>query len=104
MIARCTSELYVVVLQNSETLRKVTDEWKDNNLVDHCEINITDESSQRKDVNLDYDFYPKVISAEYKSKYNKKLEKVFESYTSMNETIAANTEIIAKDVIDSITR
>ena len=104
MIARCTSEHYVVVLQNSEALRKVTDEWKDNNLVDHCKINITDKSSQRKDVNLDCDFYPKVISAEYKSKYYKKLEKAFKLYTSMNETIAANTEIMAKDVIDSITR
>ena len=104
MITRCTSELYVVVLQNSEALRKVTDEWKDNNLVDHCEINITDESSQRKDVNLDCNFYPKVISAEYKSEYYKKLEEAFKSYTSVKETIAANTEIIAKDVIDSITR
>ena len=103
MLARCTSKLYVVVLQNSEALTKVTDEWKDKILVNHCETEIT-EKPQRKSIDLNLLEYPNIIRATYKSEKYKELEKAFKLHTSENEAIAPNTELIAKGVIDSITR
>ena len=48
-LARCTSELYVVVLQNSEILTKVIQEWKSKDLVSEEIIDVTldDEDYER---------------------------------------------------------
>ena len=45
-LARCTSKLTVVVLQNSTTLTKVLEEWKKNQLVDQWKI-ICSKDTQR---------------------------------------------------------
>ena len=48
LIARCTSELYVIVLQNNEALKTVTDVWKSNNLVDQCKTETTKDLLEEK--------------------------------------------------------
>ena len=100
-IARCTSELYVVVLQSNEDLKPVTDVWKSNKLVDQCKTETTKDVSERTSLLIQDDQYPEIIRGIFSSKKYKKLEKAFtDSSTSEDELIAAAKERMAMEVID----
>lgn len=73
-------------------------------MVNHCETKITEKRSQRKSIDLNCLEYPNIIRATHKSEKFKELEKAFKLRSSKNEVIAPNTELIAKGIIDSITR
>ena len=102
MLARCTSELFIVVLQNSSALESVTNAWKGKKLVTNCEIKISDDPTQRDILDPDYSKYPDVIDAKFKSEFEtyKELEKAFKILTMKNKTITTNREQKAKEIID----
>ena len=102
MLARCTSELFIVVLQNSSALESVTNAWKGKKLVTNCEIKISDNPTQRDILDPDYSKYPDVIDAKFKSESEtyKELEKAFKILTMKNKTITTNREQKAKEMID----
>ena len=102
MLARCTSELFIVVLQNSSALESVTNAWKGKKLVTNCEIKISDDPTQRDILDPDYSKYPDVIDANFKSESEtyKELEKAFKILTMKNKTITTNREQKAKEIID----
>ena len=102
MIARCTSELYVIVLQNTEALKTVTDIWKNSKLVDQCKTETTKDPFARKGLLLEYDKNLEIIRGIFSSEKYEKLEEAFRelSSTSEGEVIAAKRDRIAKEVID----
>ena len=101
MIARCTSELYIVVLQSNEALKPVTDVWNSNRLVDQCKTDTTKDFSERTSLLIQDDEYPEIIRGIFSSEKYEKLEKAFkDSSTSEDEVIAAAMERMAMEVID----
>ena len=99
MIARCTSQLYVVLLQNSESLKTVTDVWK-NELVDQWKIETTEDTFRENSVYTERLENPKIIRGIFSSDKYKNLEDAFsDSSTSDNEVNAAKNERIAMEVI-----
>ena len=100
MLARCTSQLYVIVLQNSSVLEKVTDEWKNKGLVDNWKTTICTSDFIIEPWKFHMKESDKIIDVIFKTEsYNKLDEKFKRLSTSKDETIKYNTEQRAKEVI-----
>ena len=76
-LARCTSELEIIVLQNSSTLTKVIREWKAKKLVIQWKTEIFKKEILRKDYKINIDAEHNIVKATFKSEYYKKLEEAF---------------------------
>ena len=85
-LARCTSKLTIVVLQNSATLTKVTEEWKKNQLVDQWKI-ICSKDTQRKDFDIKKKKDSKIIEVTFKSGYCGKMEDIFSGFSNKEDEI-----------------
>ena len=84
-LSRCTSKLTVVVLQNSATLTKVTDEWKKKQLVNQWETICNKDTQKKNFVFKKQD--DKVINGTFKFEYYGKLEEEFNALpTSKDES------------------
>ena len=85
-VARCTSKLSIVVLQNSRALTKVTEDWKTNQLVSQCEIICNKDLKNKVNLTIDKSDNERII-ATFKSEYCEKLEEKFNSIsTNKDET------------------
>ena len=99
-LARCTSKLNVVVLKNSETIIKVTDQWKNNQLVNQWKT-ICKNDTQRKKIIFKKQKKEKVITVTYQVEYYGKLEEKFNGLsTSKDETKESKMKSIAKIVLE----
>ena len=99
-LARCTSKLNVVVLKNSETIIKVTDQWKNNQLVNQWKT-ICKNDTQRKNIIFKKQKKEKVITVTYQVEYYGKLEEKFNGLsTSKDETKESKMKPIAKIVLE----
>ena len=103
-IARCTTDLCIVILQNSLTLTAITGEWKNKEAVQKCEIKISEDSSLQGDFVLDFMHCRNTttISAKLRREYYKMLENIFaESMTALTEvkTIDSKMKIEARKII-----
>ena len=99
-LARCTSKLNVVVLKNSETIIKVTDQWKNNQLVNQWKT-ICKNDTQRKKIIFKKQKKEKVITVTYQVEYYGKLEEKFNGLsTSKDETKESKMKPIAKIVLE----
>ena len=85
-LARCTSKLTIVVLQNSATLTKVTEEWKKNELVDQWKI-ICSKDIQRKNFDIKKKKDSKIIEVTFKSGYCGKMEDIFSCFSNKEDEI-----------------
>ena len=99
ILARCTSKLSVVVLQNSPIATKVTTAWKAKSLVSQWEINIYENNIQRKNCVFKHDDYHNIIKVTLKSQYYKNLQALLLS-TRKDANITFNTERAAKKILD----
>ena len=99
-LARCTSKLNVVVLKNSKTIIKVTNEWKNNQLVNQWKT-ICKNDTQRKKIIFKKQKKEKVITVTYQVEYYGKLEEKFNGLsTSKDETKESKMKSIAKIVLE----
>ena len=99
-LARCTSKLNVVVLKNSKTIIKVTNEWKNNQLVNQWKT-ICKNDTQRKKIIFKKQKKEKVITVTYQVEYYRKLEEKFNGLsTSKDETKESKMKPIAKIVLE----
>ena len=99
ILARCTSKLSVVVLQNSPVVTKVTTAWKAKSLVSKWEIEIYDNNIQRKKCIFKHDDYHNIIKVTLKSQYYKDLQALLLS-TSKDANITFNTKRAAEKILD----
>ena len=98
-LARCTSELCIVIVQNSSTLTKVITEWKIRKLVIPWKTKIFKKDTLRKDYKIDIDAEHNTVNTTFKCEYYKKLEEAFKLSANNDETIASITESTAKKII-----
>ena len=90
ILARCTSELSVVVLRNSEALDYVIEKWKTGELVHHWKTEISLKDNQNEDYQLLCIDEQKTINGKFRSKYYKDLKETFDSSSINNETTVFN--------------
>ena len=105
ILARCTSELYMILLNNSSTLTKVTTDWKTKELVNQWKTKIFQKDIQREDCVVDNvvdkDKNENLIAATFKSGYYKTLKEAWKGLSaSEDNTIATSIEQRAKETID----
>ena len=98
-IAGCTSDLCVVVLQNSFTLRGVAKEWKTKEAIQQLEIKISEDDSQEEDFEFTRDTNTEIINAKFRSEYYKKLEKYFSKLMTEDENFKSKKELEARKII-----
>ena len=98
-IAGCTSDLCVVVLQNSFTLRGVAKEWKTKEAKQQLEIKISEDDSQEEDFEFTRDTNTEIINAKFRSEYYKKLEKYFSKLMTEDENFKSKKELEARKII-----
>ena len=101
-LARCTSDLYVVVLQNSAILTEVTTKWKSNQAIRPFEIKISKHVSQRE--NLEFQFTRRanteIINAKFRGGYYKTLEEKFAKLVIEHKSFESKEELEARKIIE----
>ena len=98
-LARCTSELCIVVVENSSTLAKVITEWKTKKLVIQWKTEIFKKDTIRKNYEIHVDTKDATINTTFTTKYYQKLEEAFKLSVNNDETFASNTKHTAKKII-----
>ena len=97
-LARCTSNLSVVILQNSETIDKVIEEWKTKQLVNEWKTKCGKNTQK-------YDFTfnsknDKTIDMTFKHEYYKELEEAFIGISTIKDkTLESKMKTLAKRFI-----
>ena len=100
ILARCTSELYVVVFRNSSALARITTEWKTKELVNQWGAHISEKTTQRKECEFRIDENVNTIYVTFKSEYYRKLEEAFNWLSSsQDETFQSIAEHRAREII-----
>ena len=92
VLSRCTSELSVVVLQNSSALDYVIKKWKTEELVNQWKIKISLNDNQSENYKLFFVDEQKTINGKFRSKYYKHLKEAFNLSSIKSETTAYNRE------------
>ena len=92
ILARCTSELSIVVLRKSAALDYVIEKWKTEELVNHWKIEISLKENQDENYKLLCIDEQKTINGKFRSKYYKCLKETFYLSCIKNETTVFNSE------------
>ena len=97
-LARCTSNLSVIILQNNETFDKVTEEWKAKQLVNEWKT-ICTKNAQKDDFTFNF-INHEIIHMTFKHKYYEELEEAFNSISTIKaETMESEMKLLAKTFI-----
>ena len=101
-LARCTSDLYIVVLQNSAILTEVITKWKSNQAIRPFEINISKDISQKK--NFEFQFTRRatteIINAKFRREYYKTLGEKFSKLVAERKSSESKKELEASKIIE----
>ena len=101
-LARCTSDLYVVVLQNSAILAEVIAKWKSNKAIRAFEIKISKDISQRE--NFEFQFTRRanteIIMAKFRGEYCKTLGEKFTKLITEHKSFEPKEKDEAKKIIE----
>ena len=100
-LARCTTDLCVVVLQNSSTLTEVVAEWKTKEAIQQLEIKISEDDSQVEDLERGFTrgTNTEIIYAKFRTEYYKKMEKRFLQLMTKDKNFESKKEIEARRII-----
>ena len=79
-LARCTTDLCVVVLKNSSNLKKITAEWKSQQVIEQWSVKISENAAEGESfiTELKSTKTRHIINAKFNFEYYKKLEKQFQ--------------------------
>ena len=100
-LARCTTDLYIIVLQNSPTLKNVTAKWKTQQVIQQWKIEICEDAAEGEDFELELTRSRncQIINGKFKCEYYKKLKKEFEECVTEDKMFQSKTEHIARMVL-----
>ena len=99
-LARCTSELFVVVLKDSPVMTRVTTKWKTKELISQWEINISSKATETREINFRIDENQKTMNVTFKPGYYKQLGEAFKQLSnSKDETIKRIIDQKAQEII-----
>ena len=100
MLTRCTSQLSVIVLQNSLALDYVLEKWKTKKLINQWKTEISLKDNQSEDYDFFCDNDQKMVTGKFRSIYYKRLEEEFKLSSIKNDTTAKNMELEARKTIN----
>ena len=100
MLSRCTSELFIVVLQKSSALDYVIEKWKTKELVDQWKTEISKKNNQNKDCKFDCVDEQMIIKGKFKSKYYMQMEEAFKSSRINDNSTSSNWNHEAREIIN----
>ena len=100
MLSRCTSELFIVVLQKSSALDYVIEKWKTKELVDQWKTEISKKNNQNKDCQFDCVDEQMIIKGKFKSKYYMQMEEAFKSSRINDNSTSSNWNHEAREIIN----
>ena len=99
ILARCTLKLSIVVLQDSTTLTKVTQEWETNQLVNQWKT-ICNKGTQKRDFTVKTQKDDMIINVTFKEEYYELLKNRFEALSNRkNEAKEFSMKSFAKKII-----
>ena len=100
-LARCSTDLWVVVLKNSPTLADVTAIWKAKQAVKQWKIKISRDASLEENVELESmsNENSDIITAKFKLEYYKKLKKEYAASVNTDENFESEKELAAKNIL-----
>ena len=99
-LARCTSKLTIVVLQNSATLKNVTEEWKRSQLVNQWKT-LCDKDTHTKKFVFKKQKDDKIINVTFKDEYYGKLEDRFRGISANKDELKeSKMKSYAKKIIE----
>lgn len=99
ILARCTLKLSIVVLQDSASLTKVTQEWETNQLVNQWKT-ICNKGTQKRDFTVKTQKDDMIINVTFKEEYYELLKNRFEALSnSKNEAKEFSMKSFAKKII-----
>ena len=101
-LARCTSDLCIVVLRNTSTMTKVTTEWKNKQAIQQWQIKISEDASQEEDFGLEFESgrNTEIINAKFRRGYYKKLENEFAELVTKDINFESKTELEARNIVN----
>ena len=87
ILARCTTDLCVVVLQNSSTLKGIISEWKNKQVTEQRNIEITKDAAEIENFKTELKSTKNgnIINANFSFEYYQKLEKGYEELVTEEE-------------------
>ena len=100
MLSRCTSELFIVVLQKSSALDYVIEKWTTKELVDQWKTEISKKNNQNKDCQFDCVDEQMIIKGKFKSKYYMQMEEAFKSSRINDNSTSSNWNHEAREIIN----
>ena len=100
MLTRCTSKLFIVVLQNSPALTNILEKWKTEELVNQWKTEISKKRNQTKDSKFNWNDEQRIINGTIKSKYYEKLAEAFESLIIDSKTTSSTRINAAQEIIN----
>ena len=102
-LVRCTTDLYIVVLQKSFTMNKVIAAWKNEQAIRQWEINIFEDAEQLDDFEFDItrSANSEIINAniKFKRNYYKQLERKFANFVIEEKNLEIEKKNEARRVI-----
>ena len=99
-LARCTSKLTIVVLQNSATLKNVTEEWKRSQLVNQWKT-LCDKDTHKKNFVFKKQKDDKIINVTFKDEYYGKLEDRFRGISANKDELKeSKMKSYAKKIVE----
>ena len=100
-LARCTSDLCVVILKNCQTLADVMIEWKTKKAIEQWEIKISEDASQVTDFEFDFTSNKNlnIINAKFRVEYYKKLQETFTKLLTEDKNFESKKKCEAMKII-----
>ena len=100
-LARCTSDLCIVILQNSKTLTDVTAEWKNKQAIQQWGIEISEDASQVEEFEFEFTRNKNlnINNAKFGGEYYKKLEEIFMGLVNEDKKFESVKKLEARKII-----
>ena len=100
-LARCTTDLCVVVLKTSSTLKEVTAEWKSKQVIEQWDVKISKDTAAGENfkTELKNTKNRNIVNATFSFEYYKKLEKEFEELVTEATIFQYKDELEARKTL-----
>ena len=100
-LARCTTDLCVVVLQNSSNLKKITAEWKSKQVIEQWNVEISEDAAEEENFKAELKSTKNrnTINAKFNFEYYKKLEKQFDQLVTEDKIFQYKDDFEARKTL-----
>ena len=100
-LARCTTNLNIIVLQNNSTLKNLTAKWKTQQVIQQWKIKICEDAAEVEDFGFELKTSGtcQIMNVKFKCEYSKKLKKEFEELVTEDKISQSKKEHRARIVL-----